>query len=64
MHGLSDFDTGSVTVHDDGNGFDQSVIPDGHFGLIGMRERAAKIQAELNITSGATGTAITIVWGD
>jgi len=64
VHGVSDFDKGSVTVHDDGRGFDQGVVPDGHFGLIGMRERAAKIQADLNITSGPTGTAITVVWGD
>lgn len=64
VHGVSDFDKGSITVHDDGVGFDQHETPDGHFGLIGMRERAAKIHADLNITSGPTGTAVTVVWGD
>jgi len=64
IHGVSDFDRGSVTVHDDGRGFDRSVVPDGHYGLIGMKERAGKIKAELNITSGRSGTAVTVVWGD
>lgn len=64
VHGVSDFDTGSVTVHDDGHGFERGTVPHGHFGLIGMEERAAKIKADLNITTGRTGTAVTVTWGD
>ncbi|MBC7842063.1 MAG: hypothetical protein H7099_07115 [Gemmatimonadaceae bacterium] len=52
-----------VAVHDDGCGFDASqASPHGHWGLIGMRERAAKISATLSVSSTATtGTEIVIV---
>lgn len=43
-----------LVIHDDGRGFDaEHVNPQGlpHFGLIGMRERASRIGAELTITS-------------
>jgi signal transduction histidine kinase len=44
----------SVAVEDDGEGFDLPIngaAQNGHFGLLGMRERAAKIQARLEIDS-------------
>ena len=54
-----------VKVKDNGVGIDQIVAAegkDGHFGLQGMRERAARIGAKLNIVSSAnSGTKITLV---
>jgi signal transduction histidine kinase len=50
----------TLSVTDDGRGF--STTTDfssmGHFGLVGMRERAAEIGAELTISSGASGTIV------
>ena len=63
VHGTIDFDEGSVTVHDEGTGFRRDKIPDGHFGLMGMEERAERIGAALNITSSRQGTAVTVTWG-
>ena len=58
------FDTRSVrlSVRDDGRGFDaDGQIADGHFGLIGMRERAAQIGGVLTIDSAnERGTQIAI----
>jgi signal transduction histidine kinase len=49
-------------VRDDGRGFDQSAqSSNGHFGLIGMRERAERIGGTLHIaSSSATGTEIVV----
>ena len=63
VHGTIDFDEGSVTVHDEGKGFRRDKVPDGHFGLMGMEERAERIGAALNITSSRQGTAVTVTWG-
>ncbi len=49
----------SVLVEDDGNGFDMEAEPqptpeepdDGHFGFLGMKERAVIIGAQLTVTS-------------
>jgi signal transduction histidine kinase len=53
-----------LAVSDDGCGFDvQSAAPSdaGHFGLLGMRERAEKIGGRLKITSDAgTGTVVEV----
>ena len=39
-------------VRDDGGGFDTTAaVRDGHYGLVGMRERAAKIGATLDVRS-------------
>ncbi len=59
---------GSASLHlsiaDDGKGFDPSLSShssNGHFGLQGMRERAAQIHARLNIESSPNcGTLITL----
>ena len=64
IKGVSDFDRGTVIVSDNGSGFSAAKVPDGHFGLIGMEERAHKIEASLDVESGASGTTITISWGD
>ena len=52
-----------VRVHDDGRGFDPSQgTPAGHWGLVGMRERAASIGARLSVTSApAAGTDVVLV---
>jgi signal transduction histidine kinase/ligand-binding sensor domain-containing protein len=50
-------------VRDNGIGIDPSVAhhgKDGHFGLQGMRERAARIGAKLTILSSASGTDIAL----
>ena len=54
-----------VRLVDDGRGFDAEVLKaaaaDGHWGLAGMRERAQKIQAQLEIASKPdVGTSIEI----
>jgi two-component system, NarL family, sensor histidine kinase DegS len=52
-----------VRVRDDGRGFDPSqATPTGHWGLVGMRERAASIGARLAVTSAArVGTEVVLV---
>ncbi len=52
----------SVYVSDDGSGFDLEASVPGHYGLIGMRERAAQLEATLDIASGEAGTAIHVRW--
>lgn len=41
----------SLTIADDGSGFDPSSVPDGHFGLRGMRERTELVGGALAIES-------------
>jgi len=42
----------TVRIQDDGSGFDpKAELPRGHFGIIGMRERAKRINGTLEITS-------------
>jgi signal transduction histidine kinase/ligand-binding sensor domain-containing protein len=52
-----------VRVRDDGRGFDPSqATPTGHWGLVGMRERATAIGARLAVTSAArVGTEVVLV---
>jgi signal transduction histidine kinase len=50
-----------LTIADDGVGFDSGSTPFGHFGLVGMRERAAEIGADLTIESmPGNGTSVRI----
>jgi len=50
-----------MRIADDGRGFDPMCIPAGHFGLAGMRARAAVMDATLNIDSApGQGTKIAI----
>jgi signal transduction histidine kinase len=51
-----------LSVRDNGRGFDQSAqTSNGHFGLIGMRERAQRIGGTLHIVSSSeTGTEIVV----
>lgn len=56
---------GRISVEDDGRGFDASADYPGHFGLVGMRERAAAIGGSVDISSVVgRGTTLTVVWGD
>jgi len=53
----------TITVTDDGGGFDERTVDlaGGHFGLIGMRERVAKIHGEFQIVSQEDrGTCVTV----
>ena len=53
-------DSVTLTIRDDGCGFDPAASPpDGHFGLLGIQERAEKMQAALDIES-APGKGTTI----
>lgn len=49
-----------LCIEDDGVGFDPDVPRPGHFGLVGLREQAQVIGAELVIRSGRGGTRITV----
>lgn len=51
----------TLSIADDGDGFDVDRAVFGHFGLIGMRERAAEIGATLSISSThGVGTEISV----
>ena len=52
-----------IEVEDDGRGFDPKSVPgpeSGHFGLMGMRERCAAINASLQLESAAKGTLVRV----
>jgi signal transduction histidine kinase len=63
VEGDVDFERGWVQVSDGGRGFDVGAVPDGHFGLMGMRERAQRMEARLDVTSGGEGTTVRLSWG-
>ena len=51
-----------LRIRDDGKGFDQASVPDGHLGITGMRARADKIGASYQVTSrGGEGTTVEVV---
>jgi signal transduction histidine kinase len=53
----------TLSISDDGQGFDENAIDGGHLGLQIMRERAHNIGAELTITSlPGQGTVIVAIW--
>jgi signal transduction histidine kinase len=53
----------TLSIRDDGRGFDLHSIPPGHMGLGIMHERAASIGAALTIESEPdSGTEVQIVW--
>ena len=52
-----------MTIRDDGEGFDLESLPEGRYGLHGIRERAELIQASLTINSApGQGSMINIAW--
>jgi ligand-binding sensor domain-containing protein/signal transduction histidine kinase len=52
-----------LSVHDDGSGFDETGSPpSGHYGLIGMKERAAQIGADFHVaTAPGRGTTVQVL---
>lgn len=64
VQGSVDRDNIDITVRDDGTGFDPTRTPDGHWGVAGMRERAARIGAKLVLDSNPDGTVIRLQWKD
>lgn len=60
--GFVDRDRVSIEVADDGKGFDPAHLPEGHYGILGMRERADRIGASVDIDSGRSGTALRVAW--
>jgi signal transduction histidine kinase len=52
-----------LSVRDDGAGFDAATPPaSGHFGLLGMKERARRIGAELLVESSpGHGTEVKLI---
>jgi len=56
---------GFLAVQDNGDGFESTQSNEGHFGLVGMRERAAIVAAtfELESTPGE-GTVVSMTWKD
>jgi signal transduction histidine kinase len=56
---IRDSRTLQMMIRDNGVGFDAGAIPQGHFGLIGMAERARDVNGELRVESEAgKGTTI------
>ncbi|HWI53184.1 MAG TPA: ATP-binding protein [Symbiobacteriaceae bacterium] len=52
----------SVTVTDDGRGFDPAAVADGHYGLATMRERALRLGGRLRVESApGKGTTVTLL---
>ncbi len=65
IDGVVQGEAGSIAVRDDGRGFDATADYPGHFGLVGMRERAAAISGQIEIESNpGRGTTLTVMWGD
>lgn len=63
IHGSIDESSGSVSVEDNGVGFDPDGEAPQRFGLVGMRERGMLVDAEVSIESEpSTGTIVTIAW--
>jgi signal transduction histidine kinase len=52
-----------LQVNDDGTGFDdEGPAPIGHYGLVGMKERAAQIGARFELTSEqGRGTSVLVL---
>ena len=54
-------DQARLTIEDDGVGFDPDHIPEGHFGLVGMSERAHLLGGHLEVQSNlGAGTRLQI----
>ncbi|WP_130421374.1 hypothetical protein [Edaphobacter modestus] len=54
----------TLCINDNGTGFDPAIADKGkdeHFGLQGMRERAARIGAKLALMTSASGTEIKLI---
>lgn len=63
VHGWVDYERGRVVVEDRGQGFEVTSDHPGHYGLLGMQERAQRIDARLLVTSDQRGTTVALEWG-
>lgn len=63
VRGWIDFDRGRVVIADTGAGFDIDADHPGHYGLVGMRERAEEAGMRLDIRPSNNGTEIVLAWG-
>jgi signal transduction histidine kinase len=51
----------TLSIHDDGTGFDPHNVDEGHYGLVGIRERATLVDGQVEITSAPNkGTTLTV----
>jgi PAS domain S-box-containing protein len=51
----------SLAIDDDGRGFDPASVPEGHFGVAGMRSRAEALGGRLEVRSGpGAGTTVMV----
>lgn len=63
VEGFVDGPEGKLVIVDDGQGFDPHSDHPGHYGLVGMRERARRIGASLSVESNiGTGTRVSLEW--
>jgi len=63
IHLQYDGGTVTLTINDNGRGFDPEQVPSGHYGLSIMQERAQAIGATLSITSQpGQGAEIVVRW--
>ena len=61
--GRIDDRSGHISVEDNGTGFDLASTADRRYGLVGMKERANLIGAELDVTSSEDrGTRVEVSW--
>lgn len=61
VRATDDGETLTMTVHDDGAGFDPGAAAPGRWGVVGMRERAVEAGGTLTVTSAArAGTTVTL----
>jgi signal transduction histidine kinase len=51
-----------LEVRDDGRGFHARDVPEGRFGIVGMRERASAIGAQLTIDGEFGAGTRVLVW--
>jgi signal transduction histidine kinase len=63
IEGWADFDRGAISIVDNGAGFDPVAEYPGHYGLIGMRERAIRAGLDVGVASGQVGTTVKVSWG-
>ncbi len=47
-------------MSDNGHGFDPAIKPAGHFGILGMQERAKEIEAALSVETSDEGTRLNL----
>lgn len=63
VKGWVNFDRGQISIVDNGTGFDPRSLPPGHFGVVGMQERARDAGLQFDIQSGFGGTRVRVGWG-